>query len=165
MRGFHCWSSERTTRPGLADLAVPDLDPSLRTDFAVMPAERVLSAGDRVVVTGTTGFVGSAVARALRVRGAEVVAVVEPGADDRNLRDLDARRCTVDIRDAAGVRAAVKGARFVFHLAAVYRFWARDRKVFREVNVGGTINILDAVRAEGVERLVYTSTVGGTWSE
>lgn len=86
--------------------------------------------------------------------------MVEPGADDRNLRDLDTRRLTVDIRDAEGVRAAVKGARFVFHLAAVYRFWARDRQVFREVNVGGWINILDAVRVEGVERLVYTSTVG-----
>jgi dihydroflavonol-4-reductase len=86
--------------------------------------------------------------------------MVEPGADDRNLRGLDAHRSTVDIRDADGVRAAVKGARFVFHLAAVYRFWARDRRVFREVNVGGTINIVNAVRAEGVERLVYTSTVG-----
>ena len=93
-----------------------------------MPADRVLRAGDRVVVTGATGFVGSAVARALQARGADVVAMVEPGADDRNLRDLDAHRSTVDIRDAEGVRAAVKGARFVFHLAAVYRFWARDRR-------------------------------------
>ena len=160
MGSFGRWSSDRTTRPGLADLALPDLDPSLRTDVAVMPAGRVLRAGDRVVVTGATGFVGSAVARALQARGADVVAMVEPGADDRNLRDLDAHRATVDIRDAEGVRAAVKGARFVFHLAAVYRFWARDRRVFREVNVGGTINVLDAVRAEGVERLVYTSTVG-----
>jgi dihydroflavonol-4-reductase len=148
-------SGERTTRPRLADL-----NPSFRTEFVVMPADRVLGAGDRVVVTGATGFVGSAVVRALQARGADVVAMVEPGADDRNLRDLDAHRLTVDIRDAEGVRAAVTGARFVFHLAAVYRFWARDRQVFREVNVGGTIHILDAVRAEGIERLVYTSTVG-----
>jgi dihydroflavonol-4-reductase len=116
--------------------------------------------GDRVAVTGASGFIGSAVARALQERGAEVVAVVEPEADNRNLKSVDAERAVADIRDSAAVRAACTGARFVFHLAAIYRFWARDPRTFYDVNVGGTLNVLDAVRAAGCERLVFTSTVG-----
>ncbi len=128
------------------------------------PAERPATAtklepGDRVVITGASGFIGSAVARAVAARGAHVVAAIEPGADERNLKDIDAERAVVDIRDAAAVREVCEGARFVFHLAAIYRFWARDPKIFYDVNVGGTLNVLDAVAAAGCERLVYTSTV------
>jgi dihydroflavonol-4-reductase len=89
-----------------------------------------------------------------------VVALVEPGADDRNLKGIHAERAVADIRDAAAVRAACEGARFVFHLAAIYRFWSRDPRIFYDVNVGGTLNVLDAMKAAGCERLVYTSTVG-----
>jgi dihydroflavonol-4-reductase len=135
--------------------------------FAVVrpPAAQVsrvacLDRGTRVVITGAAGFIGSAVARALRTRGAQVVAVVEPGADDRGLRGTGAERVVADIRDAAAVRAACQGARFVFHLAAIYRFWARDPQVFYDVNVGGTVNVLGAVQAAGCERLVVTSTAG-----
>jgi len=116
--------------------------------------------GDRVVITGASGFIGSAVARAAHARGAQVVAVVEPGADERNLEGVHAERVVADIRDAAAVRAVCQDARFVFHLAAIYRFWARDPRIFFDVNVGGTVNVLDAVRAAGCERLVFTSTVG-----
>jgi len=116
--------------------------------------------GDRVVITGAAGFIGSAVARAVAAKGATIVALVEPGADDRNLDGINAERAVADIRDQAAVRAACAGARFVFHLAAVYRFWARDPRTFYDVNVGGTVNVLAAARAAGCERLVYTSTVG-----
>jgi dihydroflavonol-4-reductase len=116
--------------------------------------------GSRVVITGATGLIGSAVARALRARGAEVVALVVPGGDDRNLDGIGAERVVADIRDAGAVRAVCRGARFVFHLAAIYRFWARHPRIFYDVNVGGTLNVLDAVRAAGCERLVFTSTVG-----
>jgi dihydroflavonol-4-reductase len=116
--------------------------------------------GDRVVITGASGFIGSAVARALRARGARIVAIVEPGADCRNLVAIDPERVVADIRDSAAIRAACAHARFIFHLAAVYRFWARDPRVFYEVNVGGTLNVLSAARAAGCERLVFTSTVG-----
>ncbi|HEY6790576.1 MAG TPA: NAD-dependent epimerase/dehydratase family protein [Trebonia sp.] len=116
--------------------------------------------GDRVVITGASGFIGSAVARAVHARGAHVVAIVQPGDDCRNLRATDPERVVADIRDSAAVERACAGARFVFHLAAIYRFWARDPRIFYEVNVGGTLNVLRAVRAAGCERLVYTSTVG-----
>ena len=116
--------------------------------------------GDRVVITGASGFIGSAVARAVRARGGHVVAVVEPGADCRNLEHVAAEHVVADIRDPAAIQAACAGARFVFHLAAIYRFWARDPRVFYDVNVGGTLNVLGAVRAAKAERLVFTSTVG-----
>jgi dihydroflavonol-4-reductase len=119
-----------------------------------------LERGSRVVITGAAGFIGSAVARAVQARGAQVVAVVEPGADERGLRGIGAQRVVADIRDAAAVRAACQGARFVFHLAAIYRFWARDPQVLYDVNVGGTVNVLEAARAAGCERLVVTSTAG-----
>jgi dihydroflavonol-4-reductase len=120
----------------------------------------ILEHGDRVVVTGAAGFVGSAIARALVARGARVVAAVEPGADVSNLAGLDVERVTLDIRDRDGVFAAVRGARAVFHAAALYRFWAPDPEVFYAVNVQGSRNVLEGAVAAGVGRVVYTSTVG-----
>ena len=120
----------------------------------------MIEPGDRVVITGASGFIGSAVARAVHARGAHVVALVQPGDDCPNLKVIDPERFVADIRDSAAVQRACVGARFVFHLAAVYRFWARDPRIFYEVNVGGTLNVLAAVRAAKCERLVYTSTVG-----
>ncbi len=113
-----------------------------------------------MVITGATGFIGSAVARAVLARGAEVIALVAPGVDDRNLDGTEAKRVVADIRDAGAVRAVCAGARFVFHLAAVYRFWTPDPRAVYDVNVGGTLNVLDAAAAAGCERMVYTSTVG-----
>lgn len=119
-----------------------------------------LSVGDRVGVTGASGFIGSALTRALLGRHVSVLALVEPGADMANLEGLDVERITVDVRDAEGVGRAVRGCRAIFHVAALYRFWALDRRQFYDVNVGGTLNVIDAARAAGVERMVYTSTVG-----
>src|SRR5258708_2592665 len=113
--------------------------------------------GDRVVITGASGFIGSAVARAVQARGAEVVALVEPGADDRNLESIDAERIVADIRDDSAVLAACKGARFVFHLAAVYRFWARDPRIFYDVNIGGTLPLLGPLPARRMRPPVVTS--------
>ncbi|HUJ05501.1 MAG TPA: aminotransferase class III-fold pyridoxal phosphate-dependent enzyme [Streptosporangiaceae bacterium] len=150
--GAGTWAEDLARRPAIAGMvgAVP----------AGRPATAVkLQPGDRVVITGASGFIGSAVARAAAARGAHVVAAIEPGADECNLKDIDAERAVVDVRDAAAVREVCEGARFVFHLAAIYRFWARDPRIFYDVNVGGTLNVLDAVAAAGCERLVYTSTV------
>ena len=124
------------------------------------PAVASIEPGDRVLITGAAGFIGSAVARAVHAKGAQIVALVQPGADARNLDAIpDVERVSADIRDAKAVRSAFEGARYAFHLAAVYRLWARDARVFEDVNVGGTLNVVEATLAAGCERLVYTSTV------
>jgi len=132
---------------------------------AVSPTDQATSGlsigqGDRIVVTGAAGFIGSAVVRALLVRGAEVLALVEPGGDERNLDGLDLERVTLDVRDAEGVMTACADTRFIFHLAALYRFWAKRPRDFYDINVGGTLNVLEAARRGSCERVIYTSTVG-----
>lgn len=128
-------------------------DRAVKSDLRITP-------GDRTVVSGAAGFIGSAVVRALLDRGAHVVALVEPQGDERNLDRLDVERISLDVRDADAVIAACAGARFIFHLAALYRFWARRPKDFYDVNVGGVLNVLEAARRGACERVIYTSTVG-----
>ncbi|HEX3460900.1 MAG TPA: hopanoid-associated sugar epimerase [Acidimicrobiales bacterium] len=125
-----------------------------------LPESYRMEAGERVVVTGAAGFIGSAVTRELLERNTHVVALVQPGGDNRNLEGLEVERVSVDLRDADGVAKAVDGARTVFHLAALYRFWAADPQSFYEVNVVGTRNLIRAAEDAGVGRVVYTSTVG-----
>jgi len=76
------------------------------------------------------------------------------------IEGLEVERISADLRDAPAVRAAASGCRAVFHVAAVYRFWTKDPSEFYDVNVGGTINVLEAAGSAGSERVVFTSTVG-----
>ena len=123
------------------------------------PVRRPLGRSDQVCVTGATGFIGSAIARALLDRGCAVRAVVEPAIDRTNIEKLDVEVVEADVRDADAVGRALAGVAVVFHTAALYRFWARQRRLFYEVNVGGTRNVLTAAGASRCG-VVYTSTVG-----
>jgi len=118
-----------------------------------------VSKGDRVLVTGATGFIGSTIVRELVERGAKVIALIQPRASDANLLGLDVERVVADVRDAVALNTAAMSARFVFHVAALYRFWPHDPRLFYEVNVEGTRNVLSAARAAGCERVVYTGSV------
>jgi len=97
------------------------------------------------------------VARVLLERGYGVRALVRPGSRVDGL-DVDIR--SGDLRDAASLERAVAGCGLVFHAAADYRLWARDPGDLYRSNVEGTRNLLRAARSAGVERVVYTSTVG-----
>lgn len=114
----------------------------------------------KVLVTGATGFVGANVARALIAHGEDVRALVRETSDPRNLEGLPVERVRGDLRDGDAVRRAVAGCARVYHVAADYRLWARDPRELYESNVRGTVNVMEACLAEGVERVVYTSTVG-----
>ena len=117
-------------------------------------------APERAFVTGSTGFIGSAVVRALLKEGHEVVAFVEPGVDAAALDGLDVHTVEGDLRDPQAVRKAMTGCRSVYHVAALYRFFSRDPASFYDVNVGGSRAVMSAAREEGVDKVVYTSTVG-----
>jgi dihydroflavonol-4-reductase len=111
------------------------------------------------LVTGATGFVGSAVARALLAEGHRVKALVRPNSDRRNLAGLDAEPVTGDLDDPASLAPALKGCTALFHVAADYRLWVRDPQAMLRTNVAGTAAILRAAAAAGVARAVYTSSV------
>ena len=111
------------------------------------------------LVTGATGFVGSAVARILVARGHSVRVLVRRHADRRNLTGLPAEAVEGDLRDADSLARAVAGCRCLFHVAADYRLWVPDPERMMRVNVEGTRLAMQAALAAGVERIVHTSSV------
>src|SRR6185437_8341304 len=131
-------------------------------DTVALPAGRALFAYGRVMkalVTGATGFVGSAVARALLQAGWQVTALVRPNADLRNLRGLGADLAAGDLADRASLERALDGCAALFHVAADYRLGARNPEELYRTNVEGTRNIMEASRRAGTGRVVYTSSV------
>jgi dihydroflavonol-4-reductase len=114
---------------------------------------------DFAFVTGATGFVGSAVARALLAAGFGVRALSRRQSAKANLDGLGVELVEGDMRDPAAVDAGVKGARYVFHVAADYRLWAPDPDEILRANVEGTRVVMEAAATAGVERIVYTSSV------
>jgi dihydroflavonol-4-reductase len=113
----------------------------------------------RALVTGATGFVGAAVARALLQEGWEVRALARKGSDRRNLRSLAVEVIEGDLADVLSLQPALAGCEALFHVAADYRLGAFDPEQLYRTNVEGTRNILNAARAAGVRRVVYTSSV------
>ncbi|MBE0531889.1 MAG: NAD-dependent epimerase/dehydratase family protein [Rhodospirillales bacterium] len=113
----------------------------------------------KALVTGATGFVGSAVARALLGAGHTVRVLVRPTSDRRNLDGLAVDAVVGDLTDGASLRSACAGCDALFHVAADYRLWTRDPQAMMAANVDGTRNILRAAMDAGVSRVVYTSSV------
>jgi dihydroflavonol-4-reductase len=115
--------------------------------------------GAPVLVTGASGFIGSAVARALARRGARLRVLVRPTSPQTNIAGLGAELAIGDMRDAESVRRALAGCRYLFHVAADYRLWARDPEEIARNNVEGARAVVAALAGSGVERVVYTSSV------
>ena len=116
-------------------------------------------AKDIAFITGASGFVGSAVARALIADGLAVRALVRSTSARTNFEGLDCQIAEGDILDEASVARAMKDARYVFHVAADYRLWARDPDEIVRNNREGTRSVMQAARAIRAERVVYTSSV------
>ena len=118
-----------------------------------------MTSGDRVLVTGGSGFVGSAVARALTARGFAVSVLVRPSSPRTNLAGLACEIVEGDMGDAGSMIRSLDGMRYLFHVAADYRLWARNPGDIIRNNLEGTRNVMEAARICGTERIVYTSSV------
>ena len=113
----------------------------------------------KALVTGATGFVGAAVARALIREGWEVVALARKASDRRNVQDLKLQVVEGDLANRPSLDRALSGCQALFHVAADYRLGAFDPQQLYQTNVEGTRNILDASTQAGLTRVVYTSSV------
>ncbi|HMG35119.1 MAG TPA: hopanoid-associated sugar epimerase [Blastocatellia bacterium] len=114
----------------------------------------------KALVTGGTGFLGSHIVRCLIDSGVQVRCLLRPESRLDNLKDLSIKLAWGDLRDLESIRTAIKGCAVVYHCAADYRLWCKDPIEMYSTNVGGTSNVMRAAFDEGVERVVYTSTVG-----
>lgn len=121
--------------------------------------DRPLPAGP-VLLTGGSGFVGAAVARALLAEGHALRALVRGRSCPANLRGLPLERVRGDLTDPASLRRALRGCGALFHVAARYTLWEAEPRELYRANVGGTAALMRAALDAGVERVVYTSTVG-----
>lgn len=111
------------------------------------------------LVTGATGFLGSSVARALLSRGHRVRVLARPNSDRRNLQGLDIEISEGRLEDAESLKKAIADCRYLFHVAADYRLWVKDKSAMLRANVDGTEALMRASLAAGIERIVYTSSV------
>ena len=114
----------------------------------------------KTLVTGSTGFLGSSVLRELINDGREVKALIRKGSSKKNITGLDVEIAYGDLRDIESIRSALNGCDILYHVAAYYSLWDRNKQLSHEINVKGTRNILRAAKEKDLKKIVYTSTVG-----
>jgi dihydroflavonol-4-reductase len=123
-----------------------------------MGALDLTRSSDPVLVTGASGFVGSAVAKVFREAGFPVRVLVRTSSPRTNIDPADSL-FTGDLCDRDAVAAALRGVRYLVHTAADYRLWAPSPADIFRTNVDGTRILMEEALRAGVERIVYTSSV------
>jgi nucleoside-diphosphate-sugar epimerase len=116
----------------------------------------------RALVTGGGGFVGTRIAQMLHEGGHDVLALGR--SDYPHLIAAGIRTVRADLRDADAIRRACAGMDVVFHAGAVPGIWG-PRKVFWDINVGGTEHVLAGCRDHGVAKLIFTSSPSVVFGE
>jgi len=111
------------------------------------------------LVTGASGFVGSAIVRHLLQAGHAVRVLLREKSPRDNIADLPVDIVLGDLTDSSSLANAVSGCASLFHAAADYRLWTRNPDVMYQINIDGTRNIMLAAAEAGVSRIVYTSSV------
>lgn len=111
----------------------------------------------KVLVTGASGFVGYHVAKELIEKGCNVKVLVRETPE--HLKKLSVEFCKGDLRDKASLKEALEGCQQLYHVAAFYKLWSKDPKIFYDINVEGTRKLFQAASEEEVSKIVYTSSV------
>lgn len=111
------------------------------------------------LVTGASGFIGSAVVRGLIASRHDVRVLLRPQSERRNLEGLSLDIVIGDLTDRASLARAATGCEALFHVAADYRIWVPDPAPIYRTNVEGTRGLMLAAAEAGVQRIVYTSSV------
>lgn len=114
----------------------------------------------KVLITGSSGFIGAAVTRAVVAKGDEVRVLIRPTSSPKNLEGLPVETIQGDLQDPVSLKRAITGCEGLYHVAAHYALWDQDPSIFYAINVEGTKNLFRAARESGVQRIVYTSTIG-----
>ena len=114
----------------------------------------------KALVTGATGFIGAAVARTLLANGTDVRVLVRQNSNLKNLEGLSVETVEGDLQDIPSLRHALHGCRQLYHVAAHYALWDRNPETFYRINVDGTKHLLQTAGDVGLEKIVYTSTIG-----
>ena len=114
----------------------------------------------KCLVTGATGFTGGRLAQTLVRAGHEVRALVRPGSSSASLAEAGVELVEGQLTRADDVIAAARGCEQIYHIAAVFRTAGHPDSYYREVNVGSTLNVLEAARRHGCERVIHCSTGG-----
>ena len=112
-----------------------------------------------ILVTGAAGHLGNVLVRELADQGKTVRAMVLPGEDRQAIEDLGIEIIEGDILDKASVMQAMQGVEEVFHMAALVAISPGNESLLRRVNVEGTKNMLEAAKACGIKKFVYTSSI------
>jgi len=113
----------------------------------------------KTLITGATGFLGNAIARALQKTGTEIKLLIRKSSNTSTIEDIEAEKFVGDIQDPLSIKNALRGCNHLYHVAADYRLWARRSKDLYDNNVLGTKNIMLGALEGGIERIVYTSSV------
>lgn len=116
--------------------------------------------GDKKLVIGASGFLGSHVARQLVAAGEDVRIMLRRTSSTAGIDDLELERCYGDVFDDAALGAAMAGCDVVYYCVVDARMWLRDPAPLFRTNVEGLRHVLDAALAADLKRFVYTSTVG-----
>lgn len=115
----------------------------------------------KILLTGATGFIGANLLRELLSRGEQVRVLLRKDSNTRNIDGLGGvERAIGDVTQKDTLIDALRGVQLLYHVAASYTFWAKEKESIYACNVMGTRNILEEALAQGVEKVIYTSTVG-----